>query len=408
MDKQPQNEQCGQSKSGSESETPNSKSVPHPKYDSGTNALDLINDVDLKGKTALITGTNSGIGLETARTLCLCGAHIVMANRNMVASEQIRDKIMKEKVSNNSLRKIYSLRDNEISSELQPDAEIDLLNLDLSSLQSVEAAAKNYLSKDWPLHILILNAGVFGPQEKITVDGYERHFGVNHLGHFYLTYLLLPRLRESAPSRIVIVSSVSHTHTGIAPSMSTDEKLRILTALTPSYSAKFFYRLYANSKLCNILMAMKLHRMEHQNGVNTYVLHPGTMIASTGIARGFGFLAPLYNALIKPFTKSLQQGAATTVYCAVSEHLNSVGFFCIHYLLKGTLRKIPPYPCKNMVDGVQSKVIRLQESGKYYENCCDGENGLSGALAHDEALQDALWDKSVELIGKYEKNRAGN
>ncbi|VDM48574.1 unnamed protein product [Toxocara canis] len=290
------------------------------------------------------SGTNAGIGIETARTLCLCGAHVVMANRNMAESEKCRDALKKEK----------------------PDAEIDLLHVDLSSLQSVEAAAKEFLSKNWRLHILILNAGVFAPSEKSTIDGYETTFGVNHLGHFYLTYLLLPRIRESAPARIVIVSSVSHSLTGINVSSSVEDKLQHLMPAPNSYINVF--RLYAFSKLCNVLMAMKLHRMEHQNGINVYVLHPGHFIG-TSISRSFGILASLMKVLLKPFTKTLQQGAATTIYCAISDDVKN-------------------------------------ESGMYYDNCYIAETKLSAELARDEALQDALWNKSVQIVEEYEKNRA--
>uniref|UniRef100_F1KZF6 WW domain-containing oxidoreductase n=1 Tax=Ascaris suum TaxID=6253 RepID=F1KZF6_ASCSU len=313
------------------------------RYGARSNALDVAAGVDLKGRTALVTGTNSGIGIETARTLCLCGAHVVMANRNIVESEKLINELKREK----------------------PDAEIDLLTVDLSSLQSINAAANEYLSKNWPLHILILNAAVFAPSEKSTIDGYERAFGVNYLGHFYLTYLLLPRIRESTPARIVIVSSTSHNHTGINAALPTEEKLKRL--MPPVDGSTNVYRLYAYSKLCCVLLAMKLHRMEHSNGINSYVLHPGNMVA-TGISRTFGLLGRIGNALTKPFTKTLQQAAATTIYCAVSEDVKN-------------------------------------DSGKYYEGCWDDEKNLCAALAHDEALQDALWDKSLELIEQYERSR---
>ena len=90
--------------------------------------------------------------------------------------------------------------------------------MDLSSLQSVQAAAKEFISKGWPLHVLILNAGAYYSTTKTTIDGYETTFGVNHLGHFYLTYLLLEKLRENSPSRVVVVSSHSHGHTKVRDS----------------------------------------------------------------------------------------------------------------------------------------------------------------------------------------------
>ncbi|CAJ0586550.1 unnamed protein product, partial [Mesorhabditis spiculigera] len=310
------------------------------KYGSRTKALDTIPDVDLTGKTMLVTGTSSGIGIETARALALRGAHVVMANRNIVESEQLKEKIIKEK----------------------PDAKVDIILCDLSSLQSVKAAADEFKKKQWPLHVLVLNAGVFQPIQKTTLDGYESSFGVNHLGHFYLIRELLPVLRQSSPSKIVIVSSHSHNHTGLNPTDSADAKVGKLVQFADT--SEFGYRLYAYSKLCNVLTAMYLHRKEHENDISLFVLHPGTMIG-TNISRGYGFWGKAFNYVSKPFTKDLSQGAATTVYCAASPEIANV-------------------------------------SGKYWESCWDDEKNLQKNLAHDEQLQDALWAKSEELISKFE------
>ncbi|EPB79112.1 oxidoreductase, short chain dehydrogenase/reductase family protein [Ancylostoma ceylanicum] len=319
-----------------------------------TNALETIADVDLTGKTILITGTTSGIGTETARALALKGAHVVMANRNIVQSEALKARIIAEK----------------------PDAQIDMIMCDLSSLQSVQAAASEYKEKNWPLHALILNAGVFSPTQKMTIDGLETSFGVNHVAHQYLVRELLPLLRQSN-ARIVVVSSHSHNHTGLKPEMSLDEKLG---KLCPTESTEFGYKLYAYSKLCNVLMAMKLHRDENKNGISVYVLHPGTMIGTVvlpngkamviiaDISRSYGILGKFWNAVSKPFTKSLAQGAATTVYCAASPEVQDI-------------------------------------SGKYWESCWDDEKNLDVQLARDEELQDALWDKTDKLLDKYESSR---
>jgi NAD(P)-dependent dehydrogenase (short-subunit alcohol dehydrogenase family) len=324
--------------------------VYHRKYGSRTTALTVVEGMDLTGKTIMITGTTSGIGIETARTLALKGAHVVMANRNIIQSEQLRDKIYAE----------------------YPDAEkrnnIDLIHMDLSSLQSVQAAAKEFISKGWPLHVLVLNAGVIVGSSKTTIDGYETTFGVNHLGHFYLTNLLLEKLRENAPSRVVVVSSNSHNHTMIKPQLPTEEKVNKLIP-DPS-TTENGYSLYAYSKLCNVLFAQKLHRDEHKNGINVYVLHPGSMIG-TNISRGYPIFSKIVSIVTKPFVKNLQQGAATTVYCAVSPD------------------------CEN-------------DSGKYYESCWDDENSLNKPLAHDVDFQDALWQKSLQLINKFEESRPGS
>ncbi|VDM67996.1 unnamed protein product [Strongylus vulgaris] len=309
------------------------------KFGSRTTALETIEDVDLTGRTILITGTTSGIGTETARALALKGAHVIMANRNIVLSEALKNRILAEK----------------------PDAKIDMIMCDLTSLQSVQAAATEYKSKHWPLHALILNAGVFSPDQKLTIDGLETSFGVNHVAHQYLVRELLPLLRQSH-ARVVVVSSHSHNHTGVSstlyitslsnyyalfklkPEMTLEEKL---TKLCPTDSTDFGYRLpsifpaclfmhYACSKLCNILMSLKLHRDENKNGISVYVLHPGTMIG-TDISRSYGFLGKFWNVVSKPFTKSLEQGAATTVYCAASPEVLFVRTPLLGYLTSSGL-----------------------------------------------------------------------
>uniref|UniRef100_A0A914C9M5 Retinol dehydrogenase 11 n=1 Tax=Acrobeloides nanus TaxID=290746 RepID=A0A914C9M5_9BILA len=210
----------------------------------------VLKDVDLTGKTILITGTTAGIGKETARVLALKGAHVVMANRNLKLSEELRNEIYKE----------------------TPHRKIDIVQLDLSSLASVKHAAEEFLAKKWPLHVLILNAGVNYPPSPVTKDGYEVTFGINHLGHFSL-------IREAS-------------------------------------------------------------------------------IFST-----------IYALLLKPFGKNVEQGAATTVYCATSPYVEN-------------------------------------ESGRYYADCADAEKDLNKALARDENFQDALWSKSLEFIQKFEQNQS--
>uniref|UniRef100_A0A7E4VKL4 NAD(P)-binding protein n=1 Tax=Panagrellus redivivus TaxID=6233 RepID=A0A7E4VKL4_PANRE len=319
--------------------------APH-RFHSRTNALEVVDGLDLTGQTILVTGTTSGIGIETARTLAIKGAHVVMANRNIIQSEQLRDKIYAEYPEGKA-------KDN-----------VDLIHMDLSSLQSVQAAAKEFLSKGWPLNVLILNAGVYSPPTKTTIDGYETAFGVNHLGHFYLTYLLLDKLRESAPSRVVVVSSAAHIITRINQALPTEEKLNKLIP-EPSTN-EFTLTLYAYSKLCNALFGLKLHRDESASGIHTYVLHPGTFI-STGLARSYGAITKIQQFLSKPFVKTLQQGAATNVYCAVSPDVEN-------------------------------------DSDHYYESCYNADENLH-ALAKDEALQDALWEKSLEFVKKFEDSR---
>uniref|UniRef100_A0A914X098 Uncharacterized protein n=1 Tax=Plectus sambesii TaxID=2011161 RepID=A0A914X098_9BILA len=301
---------------------------------------DVLTGVDLTGKTVLITGTNSGIGSITAQSLALHGAHVVMANRNIPASEKLRQEIR----------------------FMTPNAKVDILSIDLSSLKTVKAAAEEFLSKGWPLHILILNAGVYKPAKTVTEDGLEMTFGVNHVAHFYLTEQLLPKLKASAPSRVVIVASHGHIYTKIKTSLSTEEKIKILA---PAAGTKDWapFGLYSCSKLCNILFAFALHRRVHESGVNVYALHPG--VIKTELLRDYGFLGKIGFFFSSPFLKSLEQGAATTVYCASSTDLNNI-------------------------------------SGRYFASCWDAEKRLHTELARDEALQDALWIHTENLLRNYE------
>ncbi|CCD68547.1 DeHydrogenases, Short chain [Caenorhabditis elegans] len=306
------------------------------KFHSRTNALEVVRGIDLSGKTYAITGTTSGVGTETARAFILKGAHIVMINRNYAASETLKQSLLCE----------------------TPDARIDIVQCDLSSLASVKKTAEEYLTKKWPLHGLILNAGVLGRKEKTTADRFEAHFGINHLAHFLLIKELLPVLRSSAPSRIVILSSTLSKFTSINPDSKIEEKLG---TLCPKNATEWYYRLYAKSKMCNMLIAFKLHRDEFENGISVYSVHPGSAVR-TNLHRDVPFWS-IFNFLSIPFTKNASQGAATSLYCAVHPEVQEL-------------------------------------SGRYWESCWDDELNLDEKVARDEELQEALWEYSEELVGK--------
>ncbi|CAI2343282.1 unnamed protein product [Caenorhabditis sp. 36 PRJEB53466] len=224
-------------------------------------------------------------------------------------------------------------------------------------------AAEEYLAKKWPLHGLILNAGVFGPTTNVTSDGFEAHFGINHLAHFILIRELLPVLRQSAPSRIVILSSMLSRFTCVKPKSSIEKKLGLLC---PEDASQWFFRLYARSKMCNMLVAFKLHRDEYANGISAYSVHPGSGVR-TDLHRDFG-LWSLTDFLTSPFTKDASQGAATSVYCIAHPEVKEI-------------------------------------SGKYWESCWDDEKNLDKEVARDEKLQDALWKHTEELIDKWVKSK---
>lgn len=304
-------------------------------FDSYANADQVTKNLNLTGKTYVITGTTAGIGEETARVLALKGGHVVMLNRNLVVSEILKKKIIEE----------YA------------NAKIDIIECDLNSLKSTGKAARELISKGWPIHCLILNAGVCGPASKTTSDGLESHFGINHLAHYHLVRELLPIIRQSSPARIVILSSTANQRTGIDPSLEIDKKVKMLCPESPSETN--WYHQYARSKMCNTMTAFKLHRDEYSNGISTYSVHPGALIR-TSIFRD-SWLATIASILISPFTKSISQGAATTLYCATHPDVQNI-------------------------------------SGKHWDSCWDDETKLDKTLARDKTLQDSLWEHSEELL----------
>ena len=148
-----------------------------------------------------------------------------------------------------------------------------------------------------PLDILILNAGVFGAGHKMTEDGFERTFQVNHLSHFLLVKLLEKRLLTSAPSRVIVVSSENHRHSFLSRQNISQEYL------SPATSSRFVPMMaYNDSKLCNVLFASQLNHRLSRHQVTSCSLHPGNMI-STGISRNWWFYRLLF-ATVRPFTKS--------------------------------------------------------------------------------------------------------
>jgi retinol dehydrogenase-12 len=236
---------------------------------------------DTRGRTFLITGGNTGIGLATATALASGGGRVYLACRSAAAGEVAVAAIEAAAGSRN----------------------VWLLPLDLASLASVRGCAAAFLARDEPLHVLVNNAGV-GGQRGVTADGFELHFGVNHLGHFALTSLLLERLKASGPdSRIVNVASAAHyAALGI--------DFDVLRRRTPSFTGQ---REYAVSKLCNVLFTRELARRLEGVGVSSYALHPG--VVASDIWRRVPWLA---RTLIKRRMLTVEQGAVTSLHCAAS------------------------------------------------------------------------------------------
>ena len=198
---------------------------------------------DQSGRTAVVTGANSGLGLATARELARAGAHVVLACRNLEKGEAARAAIAAE----------------------VPGAQLELESLDLSSLDSVRSFASAYREGHDGLDLLINNAGVMATPRRHTADGFELQFGTNHLGHFALTGLLLEAIEGRPDGRVVTMSSNAHKFGAIAFDNLGGE------------SRYFRWRAYGQSKLANLLFALELDRRLRASGstVKSLAAHPG-------------------------------------------------------------------------------------------------------------------------------------
>jgi retinol dehydrogenase-12 len=238
---------------------------------------------DLVGKNALVTGANTGIGKVTARELARRGARVWIGCR----SEERASATIQELLRDDS------------GLALEP------FGVDLGELDSVRRAAAAFLASGEPLHLLINNAGVAG-RVGLTKDGFELCFGINYLGHFLLTQLLLERLKESAPARIVNVSSTANYNVKGIDFEAVRAPARTLGALTE----------YAVSKLANVLFTTELARRLEGTSVTSYALHPG--VIATDIWRSAPW--PI-RPIIKWFMTNVEDGATTTLYCATAPEL---------------------------------------------------------------------------------------
>jgi NAD(P)-dependent dehydrogenase (short-subunit alcohol dehydrogenase family) len=244
---------------------------------------------DLTGKRVIITGANSGIGLEAAKALGQKGAEVILAVRNLQKGTQAIDSIKKE----------------------HPLAKLVVMELNLSDLTSVRDFARNFSKSYDSLDLLINNAGVMIPPYQKTKDGFELQFGTNHLGHFALTGLLLPLLKKTPNSRVVTLSSLAHRGASIFFDNLDGSK---------GYKAMKFY---GQSKLANLLFAKELDNRLKQHGISTISLacHPG--ISSTNLFKLGKKDTPSWylKALMKVFLQSASMGSLPTLYAATDKKL---------------------------------------------------------------------------------------
>lgn len=275
----------------------------------------------MSDKICLVTGANSGIGKATALGLAEMGATVVMVCRDHKKGEAAQSEII-EKTSNQN---------------------IDLMLCDLSSQRSIRDFVTSFQSNYQQLHVLINNAALVPPKRTETVDNIETQLAVNHLAPFLMTHLLLDTLKNSAPSRILTVSSSVHRQGQI----DFDD-----LQSTKSYRVNGWIQ-YCNTKLFNILFTYELARRLEGSGVTANVLHPGTI--STNLQRGTKIL----QWLMKLTFQTPKSGAANSLYLASSPQVESI-------------------------------------SGKYFKA---KKPVRSSSETYDEAAAKRLWEISAEMVG---------
>ncbi|CAG0895587.1 unnamed protein product [Cyprideis torosa] len=272
-----------------------------PRFNSSSTALEVLEGLDLTGVRVFITGGNCGIGFETVRALALHGAHVFLGCRNTETGQEAVRQIEEEKEG----------------------VKCEVIKCDLSRLASVRHAAQSLRNRlgERKLDVLILNAAVSILPFQITEDGFEITYQVNHLAQMYLTLLLSPLLARG--SRIVSVSSGAHQWSTFGEELSEEDISP--TAATTAIAPLWYRRTYDNTKLLNILMVKRLHeRWFKSKGILANVLHPG--VIHTNITRNSWLVWLAFLALsFTPFSKNLEQGAATTVLVAVSPDTAGTG-----------------------------------------------------------------------------------
>lgn len=244
---------------------------------------------DLRGKVALVTGGDGGIGLPTARALARTGARVWIGCLDVASGERAAERIRTE----------------------VPGAEVRSVAFDLGDLRAVGRAADGLPEER--LDVLVCNAGVYGGPYRRTVDGFERTFAVCYLGHARLIVGLLDRLRAAAPSRVVLVSSQNHRWptTLDVDALPVDER---------GYSE---VRAYGEAKRCVVLLARALTDRHGHEGVVANALHPGDLV-STGIERD-SWVLRVVMGLARPFAPTPEQAAATSAHLATAPELEGIG-----------------------------------------------------------------------------------
>lgn len=286
---------------------------------------------DQSGKTVFITGANTGLGYETAKVLAGKNARVIIGCRSKDKADQARSKILSE----------------------HGKADVSIVELDLGSLESVNKAAAA-VAKEERLDVLINNAGIMIPPYELTQDGFESQFGVNHLGPFALTSLLLEKLRTTPGARVVSTASVAH------------KRGRIIFDDINAEDGYNTVKRYAMSKVANLLFCYELQRRLSAAGDGTVSVaaHPG--IADTELTRYIPRPLMLLAPLFRPLLNTAAAGAWPTLLAATKENVKGGEYFG---------------PSKRRETA--GPAIQVQSTG----------------YSHNEEVASKLWELSIEMTG---------
>ena len=300
---------------------------------------------DLNGTVTIVTGANSGTGLATVRQLVTQGAHVIAACRRITAGQEA------------------------VASLAGARGSVEVMELDLGRLASVRAFAEAFLGRHGRLDALVNNAGIMATPQGKTVDGFEMQFGVNHLGHFLLTELLLETLKASAPSRIVCVASAAHAGMSGKPG---ELDLDDLDFTRRGYDPTLAYN---QSKLANVIYARHLAKRLEGTAVSAFSVHPG-WVRSNLVQH---MMPPwVQNWVMRPFSGLMglmgpEEGAQTQLHCLLDDHVpkHSGAYF--------------------------------SQNAIFYADKNDRKGGWPmrspNPLVYDDALADRLFAVSNELVG---------
>jgi len=300
--------------------------VPVGPFDAKSTAEQVTEGIDLSGRTALVTGATSGLGLETLRVLTLRGAHVIATGRTLDKAEAACASV---------------------SGQTTP------LALELERWDTVAAAAEQVRALGMPIDMLICNAGIMALPELEQVNGVEKQFAVNHLGHFVLVHRLLDQVRAAPQGRVVMVSSMGYRW---APESGIEfDNLAGTRGYEPN-------RMYGQSKLANALLSLELAQRLQGTAATSNAVHPG--VINTNLGRHFETWKRVAAGLIGwTFMKSVEEGAATTAYVATTPALAGV-------------------------------------SGQYFEDC-NPVVPMAGKHMEDQQLATRLWSESEKLTAAY-------